>query len=258
MTTKKSWRQTTACWILGLALIGSPALADAADELPVRHQRSLWWDKPGVLALQPDGLRFTVRGEDGNDHVVLAWNDIQQLTLSTDSLRVVTYRDQRWQLGRDKQFHFTADLSAATGSGQDKRQGFEAWSNTLREKLGDRLVLAIAAQMPTSPRWSIPAKRNGFPSGTEGTLLYDGAVLQFQSSKRGESRHWPLGQIETATLVSARELIVVAPERAMADQGGMRSFSFQLKQPMGAQTFRDLWRSIEAAHGTKLRFQPGQ
>lgn len=248
MTTKSMNLRGRAAW---LALLLAAALAPVwgADGVPVRHQRSLWWDKAGTLTVEDDGLRFTAvsKGKEG-EAVFLAWDAIQQLKLEQRAVKIVTYQDQRWQLGRDRHFHFVAE----------EDPGFGSWEATLRETLGDRLVLAIPADSTEAVQWRIPAKRNGFPSGAEGILLYDGQSLQFESAKRGESRRWPLAQIETATRVSARELLVVAPERAMADQGGMRSFSFQLKQPLGDRELRDLWRSIEAAHGRKLRFQPGQ
>ena len=263
MTTTGNWLQTAASCALGLVLMGGPAFAAMSDEVPVRHQRSLWPDKSGVLAMQSEGLQFTPReknrGKGSDQALLLTWDDIQQLTLTADSVTVVTYQDQRWQLGRDKHFQFSADLPAQPAETQSASQGFGTWSHTLRQKLGDRLILAIASETSAAaPLWSIPAKRNGFPSGAEGKLSYDGAALQFASSKRGESRYWPLAQIETATLVNARELIIVAPERAMADQGGRRSFTFQLKQPLKDADFRDLWRAIESAHGRKLRLQPGQ
>ncbi|MCW5965192.1 MAG: hypothetical protein KIT83_14235 [Bryobacterales bacterium] len=224
----------------------------AQQQFPVRHQRSLWWDKPGELHVTDAGIRFVGSGTKGDSAPLeLGWDDIQQLTLSEAQLEIVTYRDQRWQFGRDRHFRFVLATDADAGS------RFADLESRLDMSLGQRLVRAHKGE-PAAPLWSIPAKRTGLPRGVEGTLYFDGKQLRFVSERPGQSRNWPLSQVASIASTGPLSFTVVAPERALADQGGHRSFEFQLKQPLTPERYRQLWLSIEAAHGTRLRFQNSQ
>lgn len=230
-------------WVLPLA---------AQQQFSVRHQRSLWWDKPGELHVADAGLRFVGASKKGDaTPLELGWDDIQQLTLSETHLEIVTYHDQRWQFGRDRHFQFVLAPSADDGA------SFAGLEGMLATALGQRLVRAQRDE-PAAPLWSIPAKRTGFPRGVEGELSFDGEQLRFASEKPGQSRSWMLQHVASIASTGPLSFTVVAPERALADQGGHRSFEFQLKQPMSPERYRQLWLAIEAAHGTRLRFQDAQ
>lgn len=220
---------------------------------PVTHERALWRDAEGTLAMNAEGLRFArASRKDGEDKALaLGWNDIQQLTVSEGALEVVTYRDVRWQLGRDRQFRFELRR------GEDGGGSFAAAETELRRQLGSRLVVALrdVSEGAEAVRWELPAKRTGLLQGVEGSLAFTGAELVFQAAKAEESRRWLLADIETIAQTGPYSLTVTVPERALADQGGYRSFSFQLKQPLRDARYQELWRAVERAHGTKLRFQ---
>jgi hypothetical protein len=225
--------------------------ASAPHQWSVVHQRTLWPDSIGTLTLDSEGLRFSpARDKDGKPKALsLGWNQIQQLTLTESSLEIVTYQDVLWQVGRDRQFRFQRDKSA-------EGNGFAQAAESLREHLGSRLVIALGppADPATVARWRIPAKRLGLLRGVDGSLVFLPGELFFQTEKPGESRRWPLSDIQTIAQTSPYSLTLTAPERALTDQGGFRSFSFQLKQPLGDAQYQQLWRAIERAHGTRLRF----
>ncbi len=233
--------------ILLLCMVVLPLAAQ--HTFAVRHQRSLWWDNPGSLTVGDDGLRFMAAKKQGEGKVfVLAWEEIQQWTLKPTQVEIITYQDRLWQLGRDRHFRFL--LVRDPGEESD----FRILEARLLAALGRRLVRALPGEA-TASIWSVPAKRTGLPRGVEGALSFDGEQLRFDSDKPGHSRRWLLEDIETIASTGAHAFTVVAPERAIADQGGYRSFDFQLKQPMTPEQYRQLWLAIEAAHGTRLRFQ---
>jgi hypothetical protein len=241
--------------LLLLAVVFASAGQDvpAVGPWPVTHERALWPDAEGTLARDGEGLRFVrATKEDGAEKfLLLGWNDIQQLTLSEKAIEIVTYRDVRWQLGRDRQFRF--EVRAGEGGG-----GSLALAEAeLRGRLGSRLVVALGASSTQTGvvRWEVPAKRLGVLRGAEGTLRFHSSELVFDATKPEESRRWPLKEIETLARTGAHALTVTAPERALADQGGYRSFWFQLKQPLDEAQYQELWRAVERAHGTKLRFR---
>lgn len=240
--------------LLLLALLAMVLGQDGAApyQWSVVHQRTLWPDSVGTLTLDSEGLRFSpARDKNGKPKALaLGWNQIQQLTLTESSLEIVTYQDVLWQVGRDRQFRFQRDKSAGGNS-------FAKATESLRERLGSRLVIALGS--PADPgavaRWRIPAKRLGLLRGVEGSLVFLPGELFFQTEKPGESRRWSLSDIQTIAQTNPYSLTLTAPERALTDQGGFRSFSFQLKQPLGEAQYQELWRAVERAHGARLRFR---
>lgn len=244
--------EASSCLALCVVLLALVALvvfpAPAQQDFVVRHQRSLWKDKPGRLRIDGAGLQFTAAVKKGDAKpMTLSWNDIQQCILAPGELRIVTYQDQRWQFGRDRHFRFT--LAAEAGAAED----FTVTEEALAAALGQRLVRALPGA-PSAAAWSLPAKRTGVPRGAEGVLYFDGQELRFDSNRPGQSRRWELAHIATIASNGPLHFMVVAPERALADQGGHRSFDFQLKQPLTPERYRQVWLAIEAAHGTQLRF----
>jgi hypothetical protein len=239
--------------VLLLCFLCSGGVPLQADEVfAARHQRSLWWDRPGELRVSADGLQFVAAsGKAHNQALDFAWNDVQQCLLSPSRIEIVTYRDRLWQFGRDRQFHFQLVVQT------DRARDFRVLEEVLHAGLGQRLVRALPGEMEAAV-WALPAKRTGLLRGAEGTISFDGRELRFDSDAARASRRWTLQSIASISSTGPLSLTVVAPERALSDQGGHRSFEFQLKQPLSPERYRELWLAIEAAHGTRLRFQPVQ
>lgn len=240
------------CLFALLVLFGTVLTAqESAGPWAVMHERALWRDAKGSLSLDPGGFVFTRDEKNPEDAkpVQLRWNDIQQATLAECRLEIVTYKDVVWQLGRDRMFRFKLTSGDAS---------FAASAPVLRANLGERAVVALHADPLAVERkdvqWRIPAKRLGPIRGVEGVLIFTGDELLFDATRAGESRIWPVATIATIAQTGPLSLNITAPERALSDQGGHRSFAFQLKQPLSADHYRALWRRIERAHGTRLRF----
>lgn len=231
---------------LALPVAGQETAADPFSSVSAQHERSLWKNKAGRLSVVPEGLRFEVssrKSKEAPGAIQLAWTDIQQLILEEDTVSVVTYQDQRWQLGRDRHYRFHLSESGLAGNELE---------SLLRERLGNRLVLATRGTQDLV-LWQRSAKLSGVFSGTEGVLIFSQNELQFVTEKTGKGRRWPLSQIGTVSRVNATELLVTAPERAVSDEGRQRSFYFQLKQPLTQKQFQELWRETEEAQGLRLR-----
>ena len=246
--SKETNRSLAWLALLLIALAVVPPMYGEAS-FAVRHKRSLWWDRPGDLLVSDEGFRFTP-ARTGAEEVPLLWEQIQQLTLSERVIEIVTYQDQRWQLGRDRHIRFVLSNTDTADTAPD----FNTLESSLRRHLPGRVVRALAGEL-SNARWRISAKRTGFPRGVEGTLYFDGDELRFDSAAPAHSRRWNLQQIETIASTGPFALTGVAPERAVSDQGSRRSFEFQLKEPLTQDRYRELWTAIEAAHGTRLRFQ---
>ncbi len=211
-------------------------LSAAAEDrqVAVRHPH-LYKEGAGTLTFEESGLTYQETGKPGHSWFV-RWVEMQQLWVSAGEMRVLTYRDQRWQLGRDREFK----LVVAKG------QTFAPWVADLKGRLGQRLAMAVAPERE-GVLWQVPVKlRKGF-GGSEGVLrlMADGVV--YESEERGESRTWRLEDIENVASAGAFDFTLTAHERAKLEYGDRKAFAFQLKQPLDQRQYQALWRRLNDA-----------
>src|SRR5512132_1589918 len=99
-------RIKTAIRIAPLLFTVAAAAQTAGMHYQVRHQH---WRKgaPGTLTFTADGVTFEEQGKQAKQHSrTWKYEDIQQLELAPNRLRILTYEDQRWELGRDRDYAF--------------------------------------------------------------------------------------------------------------------------------------------------------
>src|SRR5438067_9620761 len=72
----------------------------------VRHQH--WRNGVmGTLRISPAGISFEEHGSKGQtDSRSWRYEEVQQLTISPSELRILTYEDSKWKLGRDREYTF--------------------------------------------------------------------------------------------------------------------------------------------------------
>src|ERR1019366_2531129 len=71
----------------------------------VRHEHFRKGTK-GQMEIGENYVSFYETGKNFSHSRKWKYEDIQQLTLSPAELRILTYDDQKWQLGRDREFAF--------------------------------------------------------------------------------------------------------------------------------------------------------
>src|SRR5947208_345317 len=118
--------KTCAC------LIFCTVFSAAAQSYEVRHKH-LRKGTPGILRIDDASIAFEEKGKDAKHSRVWKYEDIQQLTLGPDELRIVTYEDNRLQLGRDRVYLF--DNLPATVAAD--------WYPVFRTRLDARFVAAL-------------------------------------------------------------------------------------------------------------------
>src|SRR5690242_3051795 len=84
------------------AILMASAVVSAAS-WDVRHDR-LHGGGSGTLTVTDAGISFWETGKHDEHSREWKWTDIQQLTLSGDQLRILTYEDQKWKFGRDREY----------------------------------------------------------------------------------------------------------------------------------------------------------
>jgi hypothetical protein len=170
-----------------------------------------------------------------------AWQDIQQMTMTPDSLTVLSYKDNKWKLGADREYRF--DLRPG--------ESFEEAYAMLRGRLDQRFVAAIPAR-PANLLWELPVKHLLRMGGDEGVLEISQEQIVFRSAARGQSRTWRYEDIDNISVSGPFELTITTFERARTHYGSRKDFNFQLKQRLEEARCNDLWRRLNRSKGLAI------
>jgi hypothetical protein len=220
-------------WVgLGVGL----ALGAVTQTYDVRH-RHLRNGGAGVLRIDENSISFE---EPGNEEPgkrakhsrTWKYDDIQELVLGPDTLRIVTYEDNRRELGRDRVYVFD-ELPASVAAD---------WYPVFRTRLDARFVAALADDQ-VKPVWQIPAKLVHGRNGSQGVLVVGADGLVYKSGRPGESRTWRIGDLENVSSSGAFDLTITTYER---------EFRFQLKQALSEARYQELWARVNRAHGLQI------
>ncbi len=109
-----AFRSKTPAVALLILAFGMPLEAAEPLVFQVRH-RHLRRGAEGTLRVGDDGITFAEAGRSKAHSRQWRFEEIEQLTLSPDTLRILTYEDQHMRFGRDREFVFDAlpkDLAA--------------------------------------------------------------------------------------------------------------------------------------------------
>ena len=231
-----------------IARIGGLLLAQALFGESFQYQvRHLYWRPPhirksgdvGTLTVNDTGVSF--QSSKHRESWRWAYPDIQQLKISPKSLSVLTYKDNKWKLGADRQYDF--DL-VSDGS-------FENAYHVLAARLDQRFVAVIAETQPAI-LWEIPAKHLRAFEGDEGVLQVGVSEIVYKSAKKGASRTWRYEDVDNISSSGPFEFTITTFERAKLDYGSRRQFNFALKLPMDETRYNDLWLRLNQSKGLKV------
>ena len=201
----------------------------------VRHQH-LRGEAAGELRISEDAIVFEEKSKDGKHSRKWKYAEIQQLSLSPEKLRILTYEDRKWQFGRDRDYVFDGlpdDLA---------KQAYPL----LQRVLGQRFIAELAGPgMPA--QWRMEAKLRHGLRGSEGTLLIGEERIVYQSNIAGESRTWRFDDIDNIATAGPFDLSITTLERSAWRHAGPTEFRFQLKETLAEDRYNKLWRRIYQA-----------
>jgi hypothetical protein len=220
--------KTGALLIMGLSLAGGLWAQAGTYEVRHKHLRN---GGTGTLRIDGASISFEERGKP--KHTV-SWKlgDIQELELGVDSLRIVSYEDNRWQLGRDRVYVFDR-LPAKVAAD---------WYPVFRERLDQRFVAALADEQ-LKATWQIPVKLMQGRGGSQGVLLVGVDGVVYKTGRAGESRTWRVSDLVNISSSDAFDLTITTRER---------DFRFRLKQVLPEAQYNELWRRVNMAHGLQI------
>jgi hypothetical protein len=200
----------------------------------------------GALTITGSGISFEETYKDARQpkhpHASRwVYQDIQQLRMGPRSLTVLTYKDNKWRLGADREYEF--DLVS------DKT--FEGAYQFLKSRLDQRFVAAIPDQV-SNVLWEIPVKHLLRFGGDEGTLQVGPDEIVYKSTKPGESRTWRYQDIDSIGSSGLFGLTITTFEHARTHYGNLKGFNFELKQQLDEARYNDLWLRLNQSKGLKI------
>ena len=219
---------------IGALLIFSAAASFAQPFLyQVRHQHR-HGGAMGTLHVTLDSISFDEPGKKQQHSREWKYSEIQQLSLSATTLRILTYEDQKWQFGRDRDYIL------------DRLP--EELPKTLypmfATKLDQRFIAALADTAIRS-QWQMGAKLRHGLGGSEGALLVGDDHIVYQTETPGESRTWRLLDIENISMSGPFDFLITTQERSEYRHAAPTEFRFQLKEPLAENRYNELWRKIQ-------------
>jgi hypothetical protein len=221
----------------------------AADPLTFQvHHQHLRHGADGTLRVSDDGIAFEEGGKDADHSRQWRFEDIQQLTLSPETLRIKTYEDRRWDFGRDREFVFDRlpkDLAA---------QLYPIFSR----RLDQRFVAALADDQ-VKVSWEVPAKLLLWRGGSQGSIVVGSGSVIFRADLPQQSRTWRITDIDNVSSSGPFDLTITTFERATTSYASHKDFHFALKRPISEADYNALWTKVNQSKGLKiLNFYPQQ
>jgi hypothetical protein len=213
-----------------------------AEQHSARH---IHWRKSGAGTLKVTGAGITFEEPPGKKkpghRFEWAYQDIQQLEITPRKMRVLTYQDNQWKLGADREQKFV--LTA--------EDSFHPVYQVLKSKLDQRFVAALADDA-VKPLWQLPVKRLGAIKGAEGVLVAGEDRLVYKTGAKDDSRTWRYADIDNVSTSGPFDLTLVTYERARSHYGNLKQFHFQLKQALDEERYNDLWRRLNQTKGLRI------
>ena len=166
-----AFRSKTPAVALLILAFGMPLEAAEPLVFQVRH-RHLRRGAEGSLRVGDDGITFAEAGRSKAHSRQWRFEEIEQLTLSPDTLRILTYEDQHMRFGRDREFVFDAlpkDLAARLYPFFSRR-------------LDQRFVAALAVD-PINPLWETPARLLHRAGSAQGSILVGAERVVFAAHR---------------------------------------------------------------------------
>jgi hypothetical protein len=149
-------------------------------------------------------------------------------------IRILTYEDVAWKLGKDREYQFDQLPEGAAQRTLD----------AVRGRIDVRRVVAAMPDPSMTPLWQVRAKLLEGRGGSEGTVLVGTDAIVYNSTERDASRTWHLPQIDNISSSGPFDLTITVFEQDGSHFAGRRDYRFQLKTELSDERYNALWRQL--------------
>lgn len=218
--------------VVALVMFDTGAAAESVT-VPVRHSH-LRKGAAGQIRINESSISFGEAGKRRSHSREWAYEDIQQLYVAADRIRIVTYEDVSWKLGKDREYVFEELPEGAA----------QRILTALRGRIDERRVVAAMPDMSIQPIWQVRAKLLEGRGGSEGAVLVSDRSIVYNSAERNASRTWHFPQIESISSSGPFDLTITVFEQDGSRFLGRRDYRFQLKTQLSEDRYNALWRRL--------------
>jgi hypothetical protein len=230
--------------LVAVVLAAAPlALGEPPYRYAARHAH-LRKGGGGELLIDDKGVSFEETGKKAKKSTHAwrwAYGDIQQLEMAPKTLRVLTYKDNKWKLGADREYRF--DLTGG--------ESFTGAYAFLKDRLDQRFV-AVLPDAAVQAKWELPVKHLLRLGGSEGVLGFGEDRVVYTTDRKDESRTWRYADIENVSSSGPYQVTITTYERALSHYGNLKGFNFQLKRRLDEARYNELWMKVNQAKGLKI------
>lgn len=194
------------------------------------QQERLLKDPSGELIISTDQIEFRAKEEKNN--LKWSYDEIELVQLdSPTEIKIWSYHDQTWMLGRDKRFTFQVIAPLV-----DK-----ALIDFLRSRLERPFVISFAEDKENVIT-QIQVKHSHRIGGCQGVLKIYSEQLMFVTSSGQDSRSWHWKEIKSINRTDNWNLEIFTYENMMG--GPKRSYQFKLKEPLSEKLYEQMWQKV--------------
>lgn len=195
------------------------------------EEERLLKDRGGELIISVDQMEFRAKEEKNS----LKWNydeiELVQLDSPTE-IKIWSYHDQAWMLGRDKRFTFKVTAPLLD----------QHLVSFLRSRLERPFVISFAENKIEKPIAEIQVKHSHRMGGCQGTIKIYPEQLMFVTANGQDSRSWHWKEIKSINRLDNWNLEILTYENMIG--GPNRSYQFKLKEPLSEKLYDQLWKNV--------------
>lgn len=206
------------------------ALAQSKFRYSVKHDHLRKYCE-GELVINDAGIEYVT---DKAEHArKWAFVDIQMIKLiSTKKMQVLTYEENKLQLGRDREFKFDLVEGEIT----------KEVSDFILSKV-KRPVLTTFIETEAQVLFAIPVRHRHRFGGCAGTLkVYANGLVYESENEQENSRYWRWSELQGIARSGQFQFSVTTYEPQFG--GPTKQFNFDLKEPINDKVYDYIWDKV--------------
>jgi hypothetical protein len=205
------------------------SLALSAETFPAALKKTLWFNGKGTVEINDQGIAYTSNNHKQRLH--WGWLDIQYFDrISRKEFVVLTYKDQRLLLGRDREYRFVLTGGELSG------ELFAMISSHLNRPVTDRVPPGKVAA-----RYTIPVKHDRTFQGSEGELEFTDNAIYYVTPDKTDGRTWLMDRdIVSVWSDDPYRLEIRAYDNNRREFSRAGTYRFDLKEKLDPEFYREL------------------
>ena len=217
-----------------LILVGAACLH--AQTFEAIQKRRFASDRRGEIHITSQSIEFKALKEKTSRR--WTYEDIQYFDrISEQEFTILSYEDQKWKLGRDRQYNFVLTAGALDDA------LFQSISTRIGRPVTNRVVNGVVsgASGPQEDRYHLAVKHLHGLGGCEGQLIFSDDTILYSTEHRKDAREWRSDRdVESVWSSNSYHLELHVRDNNRREFSRTRVYKFDLKQPLDQDFYQRL------------------